>query len=428
MSGFVKMLISAVVAVLLVGCGGGSSQPIPPMPPTITVAFAGTLPSAVATQAGSNTFTSASLSGNTVGVNLAAGTTNYAIAYVCPNSTFFMGETVSLIDENIIEATVQDGSQLNLNCGGGSPGTVDVTVSVDASAISGTTSVTVYGTGSASIQGALLSASGSTTIAAPPGTEDLAFVAQDNLLSPLAVKIFRSQNIPGPVNGGNPIVFGPGDAITMQPFTIANVPATAFFDELLASYRTANGTSFPLGGVETVSGLYRAVPAAATQSGDSYLYNAESANTDNGADGTEQIIETTTTGGGTVTFTLPSAWSFSGPEATAFPTFTFNYPGFSGSPVALQTANLTWDQLLTGPSNFIGITATANFQQGATTLTIPNLSSLSGFPGPISSGTKVLWSASIIGGKGLSVTNPTSPSSANETIEVVGNSGSFTVP
>lgn len=44
------------------------------------------------------------------------------------------------------------------------------------------------------------------------------------------------------------------------------------------------------------------------------------------------------------------------------------------------------------------MTATASFQQNATTLTIPNLTSLPGFFAPPPSGTQIAWVASIFNG------------------------------
>jgi hypothetical protein len=48
--------------------------------------------------------------------------------------------------------------------------------------------------------------------------------------------------------------------------------------------------------------------------------------------------------------------------------------------------------------NIISVIATANFQNGATTLTIPDLTALSGFFAPATSGTQVSWFGDIFGG------------------------------
>ena len=135
---------------------------------------------------------------------------------------------------------------------------------------------------------------------------------------------------------------------------------------------------------------------------------------------------TTTNGGGPVTMTFPASWSFAGPTPAVFPTFTFDYSGFSGQPAVSQQAILIWP---TGPAsrNILSVIATANFQNGATTLAIPNLTSLSGFFTPAPSGTNVSWIADIFGGTAPEFIFSVNPP-ANGSISFVENRGSYIQP
>jgi len=384
MSGLLKVLILGIVATLLAGCGGSSSGT--PQGTVISVMFAGgTAPQAVATQTGGGAFTPAVLqAGNMLNFVLPTGTTKYAIAYVCPLFN----------DEFVFEATVQDGTVFTMSCPDFStPILGAATGSVNASAIAGTTNVAIFGKAAG---GSLSGVAGSFSVNLPVGTEDVALVAFDKTGSAAGVKIAASQTVPGAI--GN-VVFSPGDATAMQPATIRNVPAGFPSPGVFAKYHTANGSAFPLNtaiSFNSPSPTYPAVPAAAVRNGDFYLYEATTLNISTLSElmGTTQ---TTTSGGGPVTMTLPAPWSYAGPAAAAFPTFTFNYSGFSGLPAVSQMATIAWP---TGPRdrNLLTVTATANFQNGANTITIPDLTSLSGFFAPAPSGTTISWNADIFGG------------------------------
>jgi hypothetical protein len=408
----VKMSFGAALFLLLVGCAGNSSTPTPGNK-TVSVKFGGVPPSAVATQMGSASFMLAPISAdNTVSLTLPAGTTNYAIAYVCSSAT--------LINERVIQADAQDATSLRASCPLRSQPTLGAaTGTVDASAIAGTAKVEVVGRGGLTTLGI----SGAFNVNLETGTSDVAFLAKDSNSSVLAVKILRSQNIPGTLNDANAVVFGPSDATTKQPFTINNVPAGLLATGLV-EYATANNTSFVLNSAfNNATGQYSAVPAAAAQTGDSYRYESIGFNPGN-PPATVGIAQITNNGGGPVAMTLPNVGFFGDPTPATFPTFTFNYSGFpAGLSTIGQAVLLDWD-LTTTNAHILSVTATPH-SQGGTTLTVPDLSALSGFPPPAPSGTKIDWVAEVLGGTAPLFSQNTS---ANESTAFVENTGSYTQP
>ncbi len=418
MSRCLGTLIIGIAATMAAGCGGSSTS-VPPQGTTVTVTFSGTTtPQAVAAKVGDDPFVAAPLQGNQIFMFLPSGTVKYSVAYVCS----------AFNDEFVFEATTQDATALTLSCPSRSdPSALGAaTGSVDASAITGATNVIVDGNGGGSSLGAIAAPF---SVPMQNGVNDVAFVAMDSNSKAVGVKIVRGQNIPGAVNGGSTVVFGAGDAITTQPVTINNVPAGfPVPDGVFAQYHTANGTSFPLllvlGFNSPLPGTYPAVPAGATQGGDFYLYQTSTSN----IPVTNQQVATTlttTSGGGPLTMTLPALWSYAGPTPAKLPTFTFDYSGFSGQPAVSQQVLLTWP---VGTSrNLLQVMATANFQNGANTLTIPDLSALTGFFPPAASGTQVSWLADIFGGTTQQFIFSVNPP-ANGSLSMVENRGSYIQP
>lgn len=390
MSRCLGTLIVGIAAIMAAGCGG-SSSPVPPQGTTVAVTFSGTTPpAAVATQSGDSSFVAASLQGgNQLFLTLPTGTVKYGFAYVC--STFN--------DEFVFEATTQDATALTLTCPSvASPSTLGAaTGSVDASAITGATNVSIDGHGGGGLLGGV---TGPFSETLQDGVSDVAFIATDSNGKALGVKIARGQNVPGAVNGGNTVVFGAGDAITTQLVTINNVPAGfPVPDGAFADYHTVNGTVFPLvtalGFNDPPPATYPAVPAGATQNGDFYLYEIITANAPAGNQDVVTFL-TTTSGGGPLTMTFPAPWSYAGPTPAKLPTFTFDYSGFSGQPAVSQQVLLSWPG---SPNrNLLQVMATANFQNGAQTLTVPDLSAVNGFFPLAASGAQVGWVADIFGG------------------------------
>jgi hypothetical protein len=168
------------------------------------------------------------------------------------------------------------------------------------------------------------------------------------------------------------------------------------------------------------------MPGGAVHAGDFYLYDVGASDTAT-HNSVVAFLQTTTSGGGSFSAALPQPWSFSGPAPATFPTFTFNYAGFNGLAGMSQQAFIEWS---TAPGSFssIGTVATASFQSGAATLSIPNLTSIPGFLPPAISGTTVSWTADISGGPGPSLAFRLSVQPANGSISLVQNRGNYTEP
>jgi hypothetical protein len=181
------------------------------------------------------------------------------------------------------------------------------------------------------------------------------------------------------------------------------------------------------GGAEIVlnqdgpTGQYLAVPSGSVQSGDSYFFAAVAQGDPNSSTAGALVgVERYTSAGGPQSFTLPAPWDYAGPTAAALPTFNFVYSGFSGSANVTDLANLTWF-LGTGAIDEITMTSTANYQGGSTAMTVPDLSSLTGFLTPPTSG-PVNWSANVYQG------NFTDTKPLSGTIQYVGKNGAYTLP
>jgi hypothetical protein len=409
-----------LLAVAISGCGG--NPPTLAQGTAVMLTFVGPAPSALATQVGGGAFSTVSTqTGSTLNLTVPTGQSTYAVAYVCP----------AVNDEFMIEASVQDGTALAVTCPPGDVASLTLgaaTGTVDAAAISGATAVSISANG----VGANLGINGNFDVDLPVGTEDVALGVENGTLDVAAVKINRSQTIPGAINGGADIVFGEADATTMQPFTLTNLPPGFLAGGLAVRYLTANGTNFNLtAGGSGASGTYPAVPIAATKTGDFYSYSStaitQPQNPPGNAIQTIEIAQTTTSGGGPVVLAFPAPWSFSGPAPSGLPTFNFNYAGFSGMKLVAQQVTMEW---ATGATrNLLSVTATASFQNGSTSLTIPDMSSLSGFFPAIPSGTQVSWIADIYGGSSQQLPIPFSVNvSPNGSSAFVQNTGIFTTP
>jgi hypothetical protein len=407
---------------LVAGCGASDSiSSSTPVGTTITVTFNDSAPSAVAIKFGSSAFTGATLQGaNTLSFVVPAGTTNYTLAYVCasPNG--------AVTEEFVLEASIQDSNSINRACplrGVPQPTLGAATGSVDATAIAGAASVSIFPHGLTPP----LPVNGSFSVNLPVGTEDVAFAVLDTNHNILALKILRSQTVPGAINNGNALIFSAADATSSQTFTLSGVPA-GFVGGPFVEYHTASGTSIALnfqGASNSTS--YAIVPDAAAQNGDFYLFIGTALSLPPSTlHQSMQIIQRTTTGGAT-TLTSPAALVFAGPVPAALPSFSISYSGFpTGLSTGVQQARISWTPTPTS-RNSITVTATPNFLNGATTLSVPDLSSLSGFLAPAVSGTQVAWNVEIFGNAGQAFPAVTIPP-ANGLAGLVENGGTYTQP
>ena len=427
----ISLLVSCL-AIITVGCAGGyqTSTYMPTSTQTlahtlnrtntVSVTFAPPMPVAVAEKIGKGSWMAVSLPGDgTLAVTLPAGTKQYAVAFLCTWTR--SGTPVSV--EWVIEADLKDGASYTLQqCPVSTPSTQPpgaITGSFDASAISTTQHVTVavYGD-SVGVENSGTSESFNFT--APIGTTDLYAAAYDSSANLVGIKIVRSQTIPGAANGGNPISLTASDAVTALPVSITNLPAG--FNPPISSpgptYFSAQG-SFPVGfGGFPAATMYGVVPAAEAQPGDYYFFNASSG-TANQQVSTQQYMTTASP----VTLNFPGPWAPQAPAPAIFPTFTFDYTGFSGQAAIADNAGISWSQ---SPTFFgIGLIATANFQKGATTVTLPDLTSVPGFFPMAPAGTTVTWVATTWGG---TVQFFAGPLAIPQTVSNVSGQGTYTQP
>jgi hypothetical protein len=257
-----------------------------------------------------------------------------------------------------------------------------------------------------------------------PGTYDIPVSVSSNPNFPnnlLAIRILRAQTVPGALNNGSPVVFTASDETLPQPITFSSVPSGFSPANPLVFYQTAGGADIELD-QNGPTGQYLAIPSGAVQSGDTYFFvvDAYGSPIGNGSTLPSVGIEKYTPTGGAQSFTFPASWSYAGPTAAALPTFNFAYSGFSGASDVSDQVNLTW---FTGTQtiNEIIMSATVNYQNGSTGMTIPDLSSLTGFLTPPASGA-FYWSAEILQGS-ITGKNP-----YTGTVQYVGNSGTYTLP
>jgi hypothetical protein len=374
------------------GCGGGSSVP-PSTGTTITATFKGATPAAVAEQIGTGAWTAASLQGGQLTLTIPQGESRYAIAYVCPVN--FLGSEF----ESVIEATTQDPVPRGFCLSGTSaslpPAKGAVTGSVDASAIPGASSVLIYGLlGEGSVPGV----TGTFNIQMLPGLVDIAFVAVDTSRRVVAVKILRSQTVPGAANGGQTVVLAATDETAYQTISVTNVLPGFTGAEPATVYETEKGTFFPVIPI-SFSGPpvshYAVVPATEAQASDKYRFSVSDIRTQPSGC-TQQVgtqyasITSSSASASTVTLPLPAPLAYSQPPLDLFPSFDVSYTGFSAN----DSVEIGWSPTAGSVSN-LTVTATAAYQNGAAALAVPDLTSLAGFLAAPSSGDIVSWSVTL---------------------------------
>jgi hypothetical protein len=408
---FFRLSLCGVVMAGLAGCGGISNSG--GNPTTVTFTFSGTtMPTAVATQIGTGAYTQATLQSGSGTISLPEGETRYAIAYLCPPYPA-SGTTPPQYQVDVYGNSIQDTTTLSYECSGGSTTAPQgvATLQVDASAIPGASFVEVAGE-DLLWSGSTLSFSTTTyarTYDIPVGVYDL----NGNIL---AIRILRSQTVPGALNGGNLLVFSAADKMVPEPITYGNVPAGYSNMNTTVVYNTKDGSLIGIGDFQS---QYSAVPAASVESGDYYTYFGGAFGSGTTPDQFAGVDESGP-GGGAVVLNLPAPSTYAGPTPTAWPVFDVNYPPFSGYTLS-GLAQLSWSQGTTAQNSFWVVTS-ANYQNGSTTMAIPDLTSLTGFIAPASTGTKVDWDVA------LSQDNSSSSTTITSSNSTVQSGGSYAAP
>jgi hypothetical protein len=414
-----RFLLLASVIVLCVGCGasGGSTQGGGAT--TVTFSFSKGSPTVVAARIGSGAFTSQSLNSGKLAHSIPSGTTDFAIAYLCTPTSF-------PTFERVFEANIADGTSFTLSCvaPGNGVSTGTLTGTVDATAISQANLLEIAASAGNQAVAAGIASDASFSVLVPAGTDRVEVLAYNStsqgfqtISTLLAARNFDNQAVPGSLNGGNQVVLGATDRTTPQSITYINVPAGYGAPSTFVELIMAGGA----GGFEVSrsTAQYPTLPAGAIKTGDSYTFLA---NVINSAKPTEMMfVSNTSTAPGPVSFSFPAPWSYAGPTPAALPAFDFVYSGFTQSSRVDESAFISWGLPLTTQ---IDVTATSNYQNGSTTLAIPDLSAVTGFIAPPPSGTQVVWVGLIEQiDKGVQQAGE-----ANAMIASVGNSGFYTVP
>jgi hypothetical protein len=411
------------------GGGGGGNQPT-----AVTFTSAAAAPVAVAAQVGTGAFTSQTLSSGSFTLSIPDGTSNFAVAYVCPAQTSTVGGTQTATTlEEVLELSTRDGTAFSLSCPKtpATPANGILTGKVDVSAIPTANSFgIVAGNDATSVEYMISGVTGSLNASLPAGNNDrVGVVAYDYTAAnpsgafsnwtALAVRNLTGVAIPGSLNGGNPVVLGPGDATSVQPISYSSVPSGYTAPTTSGYYLWSGGGGIVLS--FAITDQYPAVPASASETGDFYQLLATTRNPSTVGESATVITNTSTAGPVNVTF--PAPWTYAGPTVAAWPTFSFAYNGFAGAAKVTYVAGMTWPTSSTSGMDLI-MAVSANHLGGSTTVSIPDLTALAGFAPKPATGTLVNWSALIEGGVAAGV----SSSLSNGTVTYVSNGGLYTAP
>jgi hypothetical protein len=412
-----SMFFALISFVLLSGCGGGSGAAstgggggVNPSK-SVTLSFYEGTPSVAAAKIGSGSFTLQAVTAGKLSLSIPSGTTTFSVAYVCG------------LFEDVFEASTADGNSFTVPCLGPytSPQMGTLTGNIDISAIPSANSVNLAVNDGTTMVQAGVAVDANFNFSAPVGNdrvEVLAYNSTSQGATVVGVKSFSNQAVPGSLNGGSPVIFTQADQTILQTITYTNVPNgySSPFTAVGYLFGGAGGTS-----IATATTQYPELPAAAAVSGDFYEFFATARNA--GKPTEMAIVAKSATTAGPMTFAFPAPWIYAGPSPAALPTFDLSYSGFSGRTGVYQTALANWYNPNIGTLE-ISVVASANYLNGSTMVSFPDLSGLAGFVSPPSSGTQVAWVALIA----QSSAGEPQPMSSNATIATVENGGNFTVP
>jgi hypothetical protein len=410
-------------AAFVCGCGApiGAGNLGGGAPTTITFTITGVTPTAVATKIGSGPFTPGTLTSGAVTITIPGNETSFAVAYFCTAFLSPSGNAPSEVTEqDVFEATTLDGNSFSGACLPGlsssSPTapTAQLTGSIDASAIPGVNYLVV----SAPYVDFNFPFTNATSFgfATTTGTDRVLVLAYDDT-GLAAAKSFDSQAVPGALDGGITVTLGLQDETTPVAITYSNLPSGFTIDSSTASFVTSADGAFIIASPATKQ--YVALPKGATESGDYYRVYMDAY-----SGSSVMSVVKNLTSAVPVALTFPPSWIYAGPTPATQPIFNVAYPGFSGGDGVSYVAAWNWWPVGSGTQNSATVTATWNYMNGATSVSMPDLSSLPGaLPSPVS-GDYVNWTARI-----FQTTYESQPASlTNATVTDVQNSGTYQVP
>lgn len=426
----------SLLAALICGCGVSVSNGTSGggVPTVITFTITGVAPTAVATKIGSGPFTPATATSGAVTITVPSNQTTFAVAYSCTTTLSPSGNAPSVLTEqNVFEATTLDGNSFSAAClagfGPSSPpaATAQLTGSIDASAVPGVSYLEILAGNNAGNGGFNYPFTNATSFgfAAPTGTDRVLVLAWDAVYSPpapsgstflAAARSFDNQAVPGVLNGGNTVVLGLQDETTPVAITYS-LPSGFVVDFSSVVFFTSAGETNIIASPATKQ--YPALPKGATESGDYYSISMDAYSGSSVMSVTKNLTSAVP-----VALPFPQGWFYAGPTPSAQPTFNVAYPGFSGGNGTSYLAAWNWIPRSTGIQYSANVIATGNYQNGATSLSMPDLSTLAGSLPPTVSGAYVNWTARIF--QTTYESQPASP--ANSTVTMVQNSGTYQVP
>ncbi len=402
-------LLCALVAVWTAGCGGSSSGGGSNggsggngggggnnSPTTVTYNFTSGTPTAVAVKTGSGSYSAVSVISNTASFSVPAGTSNFSVAYLCPPYPL---NPPSVQQETIDFESTADGTTYTGYCGfgiGQSSTLGSLTGTVDASVFSSATSMSYIVRGVSSA-GTLyldtnngLPVSGSFQIQAPVGSDHFVLALTDSSSTVIAAKGYSNQTVPGAMNGGNTVSFTSADAVIPRAITYTNLPAGA------GSPSTYAGVDF----LELANGnltQYPELPAGVLTSDSYYTINSSVGFPSSGVS-TFVGYNTYPSNGGAVTIPFPDLWTTTGPTPGPLPMFVFDYTGFAGKSNVDYAGGLFWTETGATLESQLFVNVSKDYLGSSTSVAVPDLSGVSGFLSPPSTGTSVLWRKEIVSG------------------------------
>ena len=420
-----RLSAAIVAATLLAGCGGGSSAPAltAPSGTTITATFStqstSSMPTAVAVSTG-GAWTATTLNGSSISFTVPSANSPYGLAYVCGASSTASSSV------HIVQATAADATAVNGSCQTPPP-TTALQVAFDASQVPGAScdiismanadTISVYNGGSSGEP----APNGTAAIFLPAGTYDtlqMAFVSQNGS----APYNCAGQNTPPlAVRLDHAVSLSPTSTTVLHALTSSDAPSfqtvhgTSSFAGV--GYQTAAGGRFGLGVVGPI-GTYAVIPAAEQQSGDFYIGTSSDGQGDAGQ-------QTSTTPPTSLTVPVPPAWVMPPPTAGAAPTFNVAYSGFTLQGSRTYSAQLQVRSATSGaPTWFEQAFVSAAYLGGSTSWTIPDLSSVAGFPAAPAAGSSATY---IVTAEAYDQLGRGTVLVPNEQTQIAQSSGTFTM-